>query len=247
MRDACCDPSIRYEFTEIWKDAGVNRPTAILVSCSVLLLSIVPSAFGHGAGGNDFRTEILSVEPPGLPVDVRIVDGDQVRFENAGDQELVVCGYEREGCEEWVRIGPDGVFVDRNAKSYFANLDDTEYGDVPADAGEEPEWKRVRQGPPFYSYHDHRVHWMGLGVPPNVDQSSSEPQTVFDSELAFRYGDTDGVVKTRLEYIGGAPWLQRNAEQLIVGAGILAMLVVFLADARRRRRAHTGVVEVDGA
>lgn len=218
----------------------MKRPTAILIAGIACLLFAAPSAFGHGSAGDEYRTRILSIEPAGLPVDVRIVDGDQVRFENAGDEELVICGYERDECEEWVRIDEDGVFVDRNARSYFANLDDTEYGDVPDDAGQEPEWKRVRKGPPFYAYHDHRVHWMGLGVPPNVDESSSEPQTVFDSDLAFRYGDTDGVVKTRLEYIGGASWLQRNGEQLVVVGGIVAMLVVFIVDARRRRSVRAG-------
>ena len=119
-------------------------------------------------------------------------------------------------------------------------------GAARAVAGPKADWRRVRGRPPFYAYHDHRVHWMGLSLPPSVDPGNPDPQRVFDSEIEFRYGDTDGIVKTRLEYVGGAPWLRRHAEQLIVGAGIVAMLVVFLLDVRRRR-ASAGAGAIDAA
>ena len=222
----------------------MGRPIALLASIVACLLVVPTVALAHGGENAGFRTRILSVEPDGLPVDVRITDGDQVRFENAGDEQLVLCGYEDSECEEWVRIGPKGVFVDENSRSYFANVDERKYGDVPKDAGVRPDWQRVRERPPFYAYHDHRVHWMGLALPPSVDPGDSDPQKVFDSELAFRYGDVDGVVRTRLEYVGGAPWIRRHAEQLLVGGGIVAMLVVFGLDFRRRR-AGAGSAAVD--
>ncbi|MCB0878868.1 MAG: hypothetical protein KDC46_07800 [Thermoleophilia bacterium] len=220
------------------------RPIAIL--CSAILVALVAAvpAWSHGSANTDFETKILSIEPSGLPVDVRIVGGDQVRFENQGDQELVLCGYEPGECEQWVRIGPKGVFVDHDARSYFANVDATEYGEVPDDAGSNPDWQRVRERPAFYTYHDHRVHWMGLSLPPNVDQSKGGRQTIFESALKFRYGTTDGTVRTRLDYVGGAPWAKRHAEQLIVGFGVVAMLVVFVLDARRRRRLSGGTAQV---
>lgn len=216
------------------------RPIAILASCIVVSLVAVSGAAAHGVASNDYRATILSIEPDGLPVDVRIVNRDQVRFENGGDKLLVVCGYENgesgDECEEWVRIGEDGVFVDKNANSYYANLDSEQPGPVPEGAGEKADWQRVRTRPPFYAYHDHRVHWMGIAPPPGVDQGDSSPQKVFDSEVRFRYGDTDGVINVRLEYVGGSSWLSRHGEQLIVGSGIVVMLVVFGLDARRRRR-----------
>lgn len=212
------------------------RSVVTTLALFAVLLVGATSAWAHGSASRDYRSTVLSVTPEGLPVDVRVVGGDQLRFENQGDKELVVCGYEKSTCEEWVRIGPDGVYVDRDAKSYYANVDRTAYGEVPDDAGKHPNWQRVRARPPFYAYHDHRVHWMGLSLPPNVDPSDSTPQKVFDAEVAFRYGDTPGVVKTRLEYVGGAPWWRRHLEQLIVGLAVVGMLVVFGRDARRRRR-----------
>ncbi len=216
-------------------------PTRILLSCIASCLLVPTAAFGHGAEDDKYATTILSIEPKGLPVDVRMSKGDEIRFENKGDEDLKLCGYETEGCEEWVRIGPDGVFVDTNSKAYFSNAEEDQLGDVPETAGQgAPEFERVREAPAFYAYHDHRVHWMGRALPPGVDDADPDPQKVMDGEVEFRYGDTPGVVKVRVDYVGGQTWLQRYGEQLIVAAGILVMVVVFAIDAvRRRRRAAT--------
>lgn len=210
-------------------------PTRILLSCIASCLLVPTAAFGHGAEDEQYRTTIVAIEPEGLPVDVRM-KGDEIRFENEGDDDLVLCGYETE-CEEWVRIGPAGVFVDVNSKAYFSNAEEDALGDVPEDAGEgAPRLERVREAPAFYAYHDHRVHWMGRALPPGVDDSDPDTQKVMDGEVEFRYGDTPGVVKVRVDYVGGQTWLQRYGEQLIVAGGILVMIAVFAIDATRRRR-----------
>lgn len=220
---------------DTWQYRGVTRPIPILAWCLCALLLLAPYAPAHGDADQQFRATIRSIEPAGLPVDVRIV-GDEVRFENAGDEQLALCGYEDgDRCEEWVRISDEGVSVDRNSRTWFANLDEDAYGDVPEDAGTSPQWRLVRERPPSYTYHDHRLHWMGRSHPPNVDESDPAPQEVFESELRFRYGDTDGVVHARLDYVGGRSWLQRHGEQAIVAGGVGAMLLAFLVDARRRR------------
>lgn len=230
---------------ETWQYRGATRPIGILAWSICALLVAAPVAVAHGGTEEEFHATVLSIEPRGLPVEVTVDGGDQVRFENAGDEELVLCGYEDDdGCEEWVRISPGGVEVDRNARSYFANQDEEDYGAIPEDAGTAPDWERVRRAPPFYAYHDHRVHWMGLSLPPNIDEGDPDPQRVFESELAFRYGDTDGTVRTRLDYVGGRTWVERHGEQAIVGGGVAVMLVAFLLDARRRR-ARGAAAEVD--
>jgi hypothetical protein len=211
-------------------------------------LLVPAAASGHGVEDDKYRTTILSIEPEGLPVDVRMSKGDEIRFENKGDEDLMLCGYDSAECEEWVKIGPDGVFVDKNSKAYFSNAEEDQLGDVPADAGEgAPQFERVREAPAFYAYHDHRVHWMGRALPPGVDDSDPDAQKVMDGEVAFRYGDTPGIVKVRVDYVGGQTWVQRYGEQLIVAGGILVMVVVFALDAiRRRRRAAATVDPVAG-
>jgi hypothetical protein len=211
-------------------------PMAMLATAIVSWACWVTAARAHGSEDASFRSKIVAVEPEGLPIDVRIVRGDQLRFENAGDERLVLCGYAADRCEEWVRIGPKGVFVDEDSKTFWANAEGDQYGAVPQDAGANPNWVLERERPPFFAYHDHRVHWMGATLPPGVDEGDPSAQRVLDGEVAFRYGDTDGIVRTQLDYVGGQTWLQRNGELLIVAAGVTGMLVLFAIDARRRRR-----------
>ncbi|MCW2955270.1 MAG: hypothetical protein JWO69_139 [Thermoleophilia bacterium] len=215
-----------------------SRVSRAALVAGVALLSIMPaSAIAHGGDDEAYNTVIVDIEPAGMPIDVRSVDGDQLRIENQGDAELVICGYVSD-CEPYVRISPEGVFENRNSKAYFANLDEFEYGDVPEGAGEgAAEWKRVRRAPPFYAYHDHRAHWMSSdSLPPGVDTSDPEPQKINDFTVDLTYDGTPVVVSGYLEYVGGRTWIQRYGEYLLLVGGVLAMLVVFLVDARRRRR-----------
>jgi hypothetical protein len=216
-------------------------PIAILATIGLASASWAAIAGAHGSEDANFRSRIVGVEPEGLPIDVRIVRGDQLRFENAGDERLVLCGYAADRCEEWVRIGPDGVYVDEDSETFWANAEGDQYGAVPEDAGTKPNWVLERRRPPFYAYHDHRVHWMGAQLPPGVDEGDPSAQRVLDGEVTFRYGDTDGVVRTQLDYVGGTTWVKRNGEQLVVAAGVAGMLLLFAFDARRRRRSRVDV------
>lgn len=215
---------------------------AILSLLALVVAGALPAgAYGHGEAAERYRTRVVEISPEGLPIDVR-VKGDVIRFENRGDEPLVICGYDPDRCEEWIRIGPDSVFVDENSESYFQNQDGRERGRVPDDAGTRPDFKLVRTEPAAYGYHDHRVHWMGGDhvLPPNVDERDPEPQKVFDGRVDFRYGDTVGFVRTRLEYVGGRSWLQRYGEYALIGTGVAFMLAFFTVDARRRRGRPTG-------
>jgi len=59
--------------------------------------------------------------------------------------------------------------------------------------------------------------------------------------VTFLYGDTEGTVHARLDYIGGQSSLERYGEYIVMGVAVAAMLGVFLVDARRRRlRGSTG-------
>lgn len=213
-----------------------RRSIATLGVMVALAIALPAAAWSHGSGSSDFETTITSVEPAGLPIDVRVADGDQMRFENVGDEDLIICGYTSE-CEPFAKIGPDGVFENHNSKAYYANLDTKEYGEIPEGVGEgEPDWQLVRREPAFFAYHDHRSHWMGTELPPNVDSSNPDPQVVNEFGIDFRYGDTDGTVNGTLTYVGGQDWFGRYGEYAITGVAIGAMLIIFLLDARRRRR-----------
>jgi hypothetical protein len=210
----------------------------IVVGQCALFGAFPALAAAHGGATKDFRTEILSVTPPDVPVDVRVTSGDELRFENVGDGTLELCGYETSGCVPWVRIGPKGVYVDHNSEAYYINSAGNEQGEVPDSAGKgAPKFTRVRRAPAFYTYHDHRVHWMGgTTLPAGVDKGDPTKQKVFDGEVHFRYDGKDGVVTARLYYVGGKTWIQKYGEYVLVAAGVLFMLGFFVVDARRRRR-----------
>ena len=215
------------------------RPIAVAMICLVLLGSQASEALAHGAASEQYRIVIDSVQPSGLPVDVRVAD-DKLRFENAGPSPLVLCGYgAATKCDPYVRIDSSGVFENRQSPAYFANLDEDAPGEVPEQLASKPEWKRIRSEPPFFAYHDHRAHWMGGDrLPPNVDETNPDPQLVNGFDVEFTYNGVPGVVTGRLEYVGGQTWIQRNGEGALTLAAIVAMLTAFLVD-RRRRRAST--------
>lgn len=217
-----------------WKGASLLVVVAV---AAALLLTMPLGAGAHGAASSDYTTTIDTIEPAGLPIEARIVGGDQLRIENVGDEVLTICGY-LSACEAYARLSPKGVFVNENSAAYFANLDAVQYGDVPDDAGTgKPKWVRVRREPAFLEYHDHRVHWMGGStLPPGVDPSSSKRQKVTDAKIDLTYGDTPVTIRATLYYVGGASFIDRFGEYILTGTAVALMLLVFVRDARRRRR-----------
>jgi hypothetical protein len=80
----------------------------------------------------------------------------------------VILGYDG---EPYLRVGPHGVFI--NALSPAAYLNCSRSGcPVPAiaDAHAPPQWEHFSDGQTI-RWHDHRIHWMGRSLPPEVAQA----------------------------------------------------------------------------
>ncbi len=215
-------------------------PRIARVSVAPILLSIMlvamllPSAAGaHGPDSDDYRSVVDRIEPAGWPVSARIYGGDdELHVANVGDEELLVPGYDD---EPYVRIGPDGVWVNHNSRAHFLN--DERYGDVPIPDGVgegPPKWVRVDTPAPAHSFHDHRIHWMARSLPPMVDPRDPAEQLVFEWEVPLLLGDEEGAIHGTLYYIGGRPpW----REPFVIAAAItLALLLVTVPVVRRMRR-----------
>ena len=176
---------------------------------AVAALLLVPaSALAH-EGNPNFRSEVTAVEPeiPGVTVQVLNFD-DSLQLDNRGDETIVVEGYEG---EPYVRIRPDGT-VEVNVRSPSHYLNDDRYAetDVPkhADSGAPPEWEVVDESGQ-YAWHDHRIHYMSRGVPPQVTDESKRTH-VFDWEVPLRVGNRPAAVRGELIWVGvdeGAPVL----------------------------------------
>lgn len=208
---------------------------ASLLGVFVVCIGLVvgADALGHGAASTEFRSTVEAIEPDGLPITAEVKSGDdRLRVTNTGDEDLVVFGYEDD--DPYLRIGPDGVFVNRNSGAYYTNQERYGSTKVPDGIGEgPPKWHREPGDLPAYEFHDHRIHWMLRSLPPGVDDGDDAPQRVFGWTIPIRYGDRDGEIRGTLEYVGGGS----SIGQLLGGIGVaLAVVAISLVVIVRVRR-----------
>ncbi len=163
---------------------------------SLALAGPAQAHVGGGAAGSDFDARVLSVSPavPGLSVQV-LQFGDEFEVVNEGAVDVLVPGYSD---EPYLRIGPDGVWRNRNSPATWLNLDryGTAAADLPAgvDASAEPEWEQVSTES-AYIWHDHRTHWMTEGLlPPRVAAAPDRPHTVSAWTVPLRVDGRDVAV-----------------------------------------------------
>ena len=151
-------------------------------NCAILALAGPALAHaGGGAAGSNYDARVLSVWPSAPGVSVRVLSfGDEFELVTSGDTEVEVPGCSD---EPYLRIGPDGVWRNRNSPATYLNLD--RYGraasqGLPASVGAEeaPDWERVSTES-AYVWHDHRTHWMSEGLlPPMVAAEPDRSHTV---------------------------------------------------------------------
>ena len=171
-----------------------------------LVLSAGPAA-ADPPGPTNYRSVVTAVETPdGEPVDldVEVLGGDAYLVLAAPAGATVeVPGYDG---EPYVRISPDGlVEVNHRSPTHWFNED--RYGaDVPelADADAEPVW-RVFFDEGVYAWHEHRIHWMSPGAPPQVDTGARQSQEVFDWEIPILLDDEPVVIRGELVWHPGPP------------------------------------------
>jgi hypothetical protein len=212
---------------------------AVLTAVGTALAIIVPSATAHEANPN-FLTTLTAVQPetPGLKVQV-VNLGDQLKIVNKTGKEVDLPGYSG---EPYLRFLPDGtVQENQNSPAKYLNADRFGKTDVPANADEnaKPVWKDIGKGGE-YLFHDHRIHYMGSGTPPQVkDKSVRTP--VFDWKVPMTVGGKP-VAAT-----GTLTWIPTPDDDGGIGAGqiVIAVIAVLLAALlaffliRRRMRAAT--------
>jgi len=112
--------------------------------------------------------------------------------------------------EPYLRIGPDGVWRNRNSPATYINLDVNGRATLPsyADSHAAPDWEQVSTGT-SYVWHDHRTHWMSAGsLPPAVAADPSRPHRVFEWSIPVFYGSREVVVTGELTWSPPpSPWV----------------------------------------
>lgn len=208
---------------------------ALAATTTLLCLLAAPAALGH-EGNPDFRSEIDSVRPDVPGVSFRVLDYDaDMELVDRGGHEVVVYGYEG---EPFARVLRDGtVQKNRRSPATYLNVDRYAEARVPesADAKAAPSWETVDDSGTL-RWHDHRMHYMAEGVPPQVKDESRRTR-VFGYEIPLRIDGREGAIAGTLFWVGPAdtskaPFLAAGAAIVLLGGA--ALLVV------RRRRAGGG-------
>jgi hypothetical protein len=209
------------------------RFRAVVAGAGLVALACASTAVAHQGNAN-YRSLIGGVTPavPGVKLQVLNFD-DRLALQNTSGKTIVIQGYNR---EPYARVLADGtVQVNQRSPAYFLNTDRTADVKVPAsaDADAPPQWKLVDRSGRF-EWHDHRIHWMGQGLPPQVKDTSRRTK-VFAWQVPLQVGAAKGDIAGTLYWVpkpgGGAPVGAIAALLALVVLGAGTVLLV-----RRRRR-----------
>jgi hypothetical protein len=203
----------------------VRRLLVVVLSVLAALLVAGPAQahVGGGRAGSDFDARVLAVTPSVPGVSVRVLSfGDDVELVNASSTEVLVPGYSD---EPYLRIGPDGVWRNRNSPATYLNLSLDGRATLPssADPHASPDWEQVSTET-SYVWHDHRTHWMSAGeLPPVVAADPSRPHQVFEWSIPVFYGSQEVVVTGELTWSPPpSPWVVWPVCLLLLLLGVAA-------------------------
>jgi hypothetical protein len=157
---------------------------------------------------------------PGLSIKV-VETGSRLELTNHGP-EVVVLGYEQ---EPYLRVGPQGVFENVLSPATYLNCSRTGCPVSPAANPQAPPlWKHVSSSQTVL-WHDHRIHWMGTQLPPDVRRAPGRVHERPPWTLTLKQGLTPITVTGHLTWVPGpspVPWLLL-ALALLAGAAIVGL------------------------
>lgn len=208
-----------------------KRWAAFAVTTALLCLLTASPALGH-EGNPNFRSEIDSVRPAVPDVGFEVLDYDaDIGLVVRGGHEVTIYGYEG---EPYARVLRDGT-VQKNQRSPATYLNTDRYAEVPvpesADPLAPPVWKTVDDSGTL-RWHDHRMHYMATGTPPQVGDESRRT-VVFDYEIPLRIDSEKGAIDGTLYWVGPAD--TSKTPFLIAGIAVVVLGGAALLIGRRRR------------
>jgi hypothetical protein len=214
----------------------MSRLRVVAAAAALVALAAAPTASAH-QGNPNFRSIINDVSPaaPGVSLQVLNFD-DRLELHNTSGKTVTVLGYNG---EPYARVLGDGtVEVNRLSPANYLNTDRTGGETVPKFANPKaaPQWQTVDRSGDF-QWHDHRIHWMGSGLPPNIHNKSVRTK-VFNWKVPVQVGSSKGAIAGTLFYQpkpgGGAPIGAIVALVALVLVGVATTVFV------RRRRSGAG-------
>ncbi len=183
----------------------------------------------------DYRSSVTAVTPAQPGLQVRVVQyADRLLLTNHTGKTVTVYGYQH---EPYARVLADGT-VELNARSRAYYLNQNFFGliHVPPSASPTaaPQWVVVDTGGEL-EWHDHRIHWMLPGIPPQVKNRSKRTK-IFDWTVPIRVGSRPAAINGELVWVPEEDW----APLVVFGAVVVVALAVGAVVLLRRRRAGSG-------
>lgn len=213
----------------------MRRHRTWAVAAALLALAVPAAAPAHEGDPNFLSTIRQAPSIEGLSVDVLNRD-DRLVLVNRTGRDVLVEGYLG---EPYAKIAADGtVAVNENSEATYTN--EERFGaQVPegVDPKGPPKWRTIDKTGRF-EWHDHRIHWMSGGEPPQVKDRGVRTK-IFDWTVPLKVGTQSATITGVLEWTprddgGGAPVGAIVALVVLVVGGAATVLVV------RRRRAGSG-------
>ena len=220
--------------------ARVARGVTVL---AVLAVSSWPSAASAHVGGPTasdapyYQTLLTGISPVPAGVSAQVAsNGDWIELTANGPAEVVISGY---GGEPYLRIAASGVWQnDLSATTYLNQslfVDAAALNHAPGSAV--PAWRRISQGGTA-RWHDHRIHWMGVGRPANVVSDPAHLHLIGSWAIPARAGQEPFMIRGTLNWTGkpnqllGIP--TSTAVPLLAAAGILIAITITTSRTGRR-------------
>ena len=207
------------------------RVSLALMIAATTLLATAPAARADAAGPTNYRTDIVSIEPTGAPILVKMIGGDAfLSLEQLEPIEIVVLGYQG---EPYLRFDPGGsVYENRRSPAVWLNQE--RYGNekLPSFASAEarPQWFEVATNG-RYAWHDHRSHWMNSQPPPSTEAGDQVLEATVPIRIDGEMGtitvasyllDSPSVVPTLIGGLVGhvavaVAWRSSRVAQAVIG------------------------------
>lgn len=189
------------------------RATLLAAFTVVALVVLAAPASAHTISGpkpSNYRSAIVSVDPPMPGVSLRVVDlGSRIELTNRTDSDAIVLGYVG---EPYLRVGPDGAFENIHSEATYLNKG-RKGGTVPegVDTAPEakPDWRKISDGNSV-RWHDHRAHWMSDQPPPQVQKDDSRFYQLSKQPIPVVHDGTRSDVVVALDWVpgpSGIAWL----------------------------------------
>jgi hypothetical protein len=206
------------------------RTVTCAVAAVALLLIGAPAALAH-QGNPNYRSVVKSVSPPVKGVTVNVLNfDDRLLLHNTSGKDVMIYDYQD---QPYAQVKADGtVLVNKNSPAYYINGDRTGTETVPPNLPKTANWTLVSRAGRF-DWHDHRMHWMGTGLPPAV-KDKSKVTKIDDWSVPISVAGQKGTIT------GTLTWVGKPSDPLPLGAifafaALLIVLALALFFIRRRR------------